>query len=104
MIENALQKGCFPIFDWLIKNLDILQKNFPHQIYSVYVKPPSLDVLQQRLNDGRDPQKIRLKAAVTELNKLENGDYANCIDYVIVNEQEKADLIAQNIYPSYLSL
>jgi guanylate kinase len=103
MIENALQQGYFPIFDWPIKNLDILQKNFPHQIYSVYIKPPCLDVLQQRLNDGRDPQKVRLEAAVTELNKLENGDYDHSINYVIVNEQRKADLIAQNIYQSYLT-
>ncbi|MTJ54174.1 hypothetical protein FJR38_16730 [Anabaena sp. UHCC 0253] len=94
----------FPNFRLANQKFRHFTKNFPHQIYSIYVKPPSLDVLQQRLNDGRDPQKIRLKAVVTELNKLENGDYANCIDYVIVNEQEKADLIAQNIYPSYLSL
>jgi len=88
-VEKAWRNGKTVVFDVdAIGGLN-LKKIFGENSLSIFIKPPSLFVLEQRLKNRRtetpDQIKMRLDKANEELS------YANKFDYVLLNDNlEKA--------------
>jgi guanylate kinase len=88
-VKKAWDKGKVVVFDVDAQGGINLKKIFGDNALSIFIKPPSLFVLEQRLKNRRTetPEQIdmRLKKAKEELS------YANQFDYVLLNDNlEKA--------------
>ena len=101
-IELAFREGIFPVLDWPIDRLDILEQAFPGRLYRVYIEPPSTGVLWRHLQDGRDPNEERFRTALAELAAIRRGVYERAIDLRIVNPENCLDSTARRIHAHYL--
>ena len=102
-IVEALTLGNFPILDWPIDQLVVMIQAFPNQLFTVYVSPPSIDILRQRLEkDSRDADGKRLTSAIEELQRFWSSRYIGTYDYAVVSEDGKIAQIATIIYSNYL--
>lgn len=100
-IVQALAENQFPVLDWPISRMEVMVQAFPNQLYAVYILPPSIEVLQQRLaKDGRDTDGHRLRSAIAELETYSSSAYKLC-DFEIVAEENKKSEVAQAIYEKY---
>jgi guanylate kinase len=97
-IEQSLRAGCFPCLDWPIQQLHIIAAAFPGRIFRIYIVPPSLAILHQRLEaDGRDSTGDRFIQARTELNAFWSGSYNGLIDLVVINSDGQVPQIAESL-------
>lgn len=104
-ITQALEQGNIPVLDWPIGQMDVMKQVFLDQLCVVYISPPSIESLQQRLmKDGRDTDGHRLQSAHEELEAYESSRYAGVCDFEIVSEENQVSQIAQTIYTNYLQL
>lgn len=102
-IEQALKEGDFPVLDWPISRMSVMTEAFPDQLYVVYISPPSIEALQQRLaRDNRDADGHRLRSAREELEALESSRQVGIYDFEIVSEENQVPKVAQTIYANYL--
>ena len=102
-IVQALAKGNFPVLDWPISRMDVMTQAFPGQLHVVYVSPPSIEALRQRLSkDGRDIDGHRLRSAQEELKAYESSRYIGICNFEIVAEENQVPKIAYAIYTNYL--
>lgn len=76
---------------------------FLDRLFIVYVSPPSIDILRQRLTkDGRDSDGTRIAKAEQELRKYWSLGYAGLYELEVVSEDNKIPEIAARVYTSYL--
>lgn len=101
-INKAFLDGKFPILDWPVDKLNIMEIAFPGKLFKVYLEPPNLESLEDRLSDGRDLKGKRFSKAKNELAKLLRGEFDNLVDFRIVNEQGNQEVIAKKIFYAYL--
>lgn len=102
-IVEALSSGNFPMLDWPISRIEIMKQAFPDQLYIVYISPPSIEVLSQRLaKDGRDADGSRLQNAHEELEAYWSSRYVGIYDFEIISEENQVLRIAHAIYTNYL--
>lgn len=102
-IDKALEEGLFPILDWPVDKLDIMDKYYLNQLYKVYVAPDDIDELQRRLSlDGRDKDGKRFNAGLEELNNFKNGCYDTSIDLKVINHIGRDQEIAYYIYSEFI--
>lgn len=102
-IERAFSADKFPLLDWPIVRLDVMQMHFPERLFRVYIRPPNLAVLKERLKrDDRDPGQERLQAGIAELKRLKSGEYDHLTDYCVANPEGRSDAVAKAIYERYL--
>jgi orotidine-5'-phosphate decarboxylase len=101
-IEQAFAGEQFPLLDWPVDRLHVMQQAFPEKLFTVYVEPPDAETLRLRLADGRDPQEKRMDAAVAELATLAQGAYDDAIDHRMVNSEGEAASVAHAIYHEYI--
>lgn len=102
-ILQALSSGKFPVLDWPIGRIQIMTQAFPNQLYSVYLSPPSIKVLYQRLaKDGRDADGSRLQCAREELEAYWSSRYVGMYDFEIVTEENQTQQVASVIFTNYL--
>lgn len=102
-IEQALKDDNFPVLDWPIDRVSVMTEAFPNQLYIVYISPPSIEALQQRLaRDNRDTDGHRLRSACVELETLESSRHVGIYDFKIVSEENQMPKVAQMIYANYL--
>lgn len=103
-IVRALKRGKIPLLDWPLSFIEVMKHAFPNQLYVVYVLPPSLEILQQRLiGDGRHMEGNRLQNAHKELETYMSSESVAILDLEIVSEENRIPEIAQEIYSGYLS-
>lgn len=101
-ILESFDRGLYPILDWPLSKLNIMQQHFSGKLFCVYVEPPSLDSLKERLcKDGRDAQGVRFSEAEKELEMVLDGKYEDVIDLRIVNSDDQSMTVAQKIYDAY---
>lgn len=101
-IEEALSAGRFPVLDWPIDRLGIMQQAFVGQLFTVYISPPSLEVLRQRLGkDGRDADGARFAGAQKELERFWALGYVGDYDYEIVSQDGQISQVAQAIFTHF---
>jgi len=102
-ILQALADGKFPVLDWPISRIQIMIQAFPNQLYSVYLSPPSIEALHQRLaKDGRDADGSRLQSAREELEAYWSSQYLGMYNFEIVTEENQTPQVAKAIYGNYL--
>ena len=102
-IIQVLEQNSIPVLDWPIGYIEVMRQVFPSQLYVVYVLPPSIEVLQQRLIKGERDDGHRLQNARKELDLYKSSEYIGICDLEIVSEENKILEIAQTIYAGYLS-
>lgn len=100
-IDRIFAKGNYPIFDVDVEGGLNIRKQFGEKAISIFIKPPSLEILQERLlKRGTDnPEEIaqRFEKAAHEIR------YAERFDHVLVNDdlttaiQELQDLVAEHL-------
>lgn len=102
-IEEALAMRNFPVLDWPIDQLEVMTRAFPEQLFVVYISPPSINVLRQRLaKDKRDKDGMRFKDAMQELQRYWSSEYMGLYNMEVVSEDNKLSKIAIAIYANYL--
>lgn len=104
-IDRSFEGGKFPVLDWPLDRLGIVQAAYPGRVFSVYLMPPSLDHLQARLSkDGRDPEGLRFARAQAELRRIEDSSlYLLGVDDAILAEDSAESEIALTLHSLYCS-
>lgn len=100
-IEQAFGEEKFPLLDWPIDRLAIMERHFAGRLFKVYIETDT-ETLRLRLQDGRDPNLERFDAGAAELETLRRGEYDSLLDLRVVNSSVDIDEIAQLIYSQYL--
>lgn len=84
-VESELEKGYFVMLDVDVLGALNVKKIYGENALSIFIKPPSLDVLEERLRnrgtESEDSLEIRLKRAEKEIT------YADKFDRVVVNDK-----------------
>lgn len=102
-IIQALTECNFPVLDWPISRIEIMMQAFPNQLQIVYVSPPSIEILRQRLvKDGRDTNGSRLQSACKELEAYWSSQYSGICHFEIITEENQILKVAHAIYINYL--
>ena len=83
-LENAIKNDKIMLIEMDVKGSMSIKKLFPEQTYSIFIMPPSISQLRERLRSrGTDSEKrinIRLKRFQEEMKFRKN------FDYVMINE------------------
>lgn len=104
LIDDALIQNKFPVLDWPIDKLEVMEKNYGNKIYKVYVEPDNINELERRLSlDNRDKDGKRLDAAKLELINLSEGKFDALVDMKVINKQGRSQETAQSIYKQFIS-
>lgn len=103
-ILRAFENGQFPLLDWPISKVEVMQHFFPSQLYCVYVAPPSIEELGRRLTmDQRDTNGTRLKAACEELANYNLSGGLGAIDLEVISFLNELMETAVIIYTNYIN-
>jgi orotidine-5'-phosphate decarboxylase len=103
LIDKSLDAGNFPILDWPIDKISVMEAAYPGRIFKVYIAPEDDKELQVRLGkDSRDTNGKRLEAGTKELEMYRQGTYDQHIDLKLVNKNGNSEEIAKIIYDAYL--
>ncbi len=103
-IRDAFNQQAFPMLDFPIGRHDLIKEYTNDRIYTVYLKPPSLEELYNRLSyDGRDATGERFLSAKKELEDYNKGKFSSIIDTDLVSETGKAKEVARNIYSDFIN-
>ncbi len=86
-IESAIEEGKTPILDWPIAKVNLLKSAFPNRVYCVYLEPANIEIVRERLSDGRDFDHRRLESAILELREFNKGVYDQVINFKCVSEE-----------------
>lgn len=83
-VENHRKKGYFVLFDVEVKGAINLKNVYGAECMSLFIKPPDMQTLEQRLKsrgtESEETMKLRLKRASMELSK--SGQF----DHEIIND------------------
>ncbi|NQW30088.1 MAG: guanylate kinase [Ignavibacteria bacterium] len=97
VVQNALSRGQFLIFDVDVKGALSLQKSFPEETLLLFVAPPDMQTLEQRLRSRKtetDEQiHLRLTRAEMEMGHMESFD-KQLINTDLAETLSKAEEIA----------
>ncbi len=83
-LQRIWEKQQYPIRIVDVKGADNLNKKFGKQALSIFIKPPSFDILKQRLTqraaESKDDIQERLNRVAEEMN------YEHSFDQVVIND------------------
>ena len=83
-VDKLVESGYFPLLDIEVKGARNVKQMYGSDCISIFIKPPSLNELKQRLakrkSETEETLKSRLEIAQEELK------YADEFDYVVVND------------------
>lgn len=101
-VDKLMESGYFPLLDIEVKGALNVQKLYGSDVVSIFIEPPSMDELKNRLsNRGSETDKSlskRLKRAEMEMK------YADHFDYSVVNDDlETAYTEVKEIIESYIT-
>ncbi|HET6991927.1 MAG TPA: guanylate kinase [Bacteroidia bacterium] len=102
-VDRIWRKGHHVIFDVDVKGGLNLKKKFGADALAIFVRPPSMDALEERLRHrATEPEekiKMRLSKAASELS------FENRFDYVLVNDNlERAVAEASSVVKKFLGI
>jgi guanylate kinase len=101
-ISDCFVVGEFPILDWPITHLRIMDQAFPGKLCTIYIRPPSLAVLADRLH-GRNNYDERLATAEKELSRVDAHEFDDRIDLTVVTADDTIEGCVEQIYMAYAS-
>lgn len=99
---EELEKDKILLFDVDVKGALSIKKHFPDNSLLIFIAPPSIEVLEQRLKDRNTESEEQLKIRI-DRTKLEMS-YCKDFDYTIINDVlddtllEINDVIRKEIY------
>src|SRR5690554_164612 len=100
-VERLWSEGKVVVFDVDVYGGINLKKFFGDDALSIFIQPPSIEVLEQRLRDRKteteDKIKTRMKKAGEELSKLQNFDTS-----VINKDLELTIQAVENLVKEYI--
>lgn len=100
-VQRLQSAGRHIIFDIDVKGALSIKKQFPEDSLAVFVMPPSLDVLIERLKKRQTEDESSLKKRV--MKAKEELSYQNEFDEILVNDQLEISLSkAEQIVNSFL--
>lgn len=83
-VDKLMESGYFPLLDIEVKGALNVQQMYEENCLSIFLEPPSMDELKQRLlnrkSEDVESLESRLRIASEEMK------YANRFDYVVVND------------------
>lgn len=84
-VENDLKKGYFVLLDIDVLGALNIQKMYGDQVLSIFLSPPSMDVLKERLKSRGTETDETLS---TRIDRARNEmTYADRFDAVVINDQ-----------------
>lgn len=86
-IEDCFAQGKIPVIDWPVDRIHLMRELYPGKVFAVYLRPPSDEVLLERLQ-SRDGTNERFEVARREVEALMAGTYDSEIDEMIVSESD----------------
>lgn len=100
-LERIWQLGKTPVLDIDVKGAIHIQQQYPNQTLSLFIQPPTVSVLKERLESRgtETPESIatRVNKAAYEIS------FSHCFSTIIVNDDlETACVEAENIISSFL--
>jgi guanylate kinase len=112
VVESALKNGDILLFDIDVNGAISIKKKFPDDSVLIFIKPPSIETLKERLKrrktETEEQIKKRLERVPMELGKAEFFDYiivndklentVNAVLRVVFNEIEKWKAMQKNEY------
>jgi guanylate kinase len=99
---TAFANQDFPVIDWPVDRVDELRLLFPNIVLTVYLEPPSLNELDNRLRLRGGDDAARISAAKSELARLHSGALDALIDLRLVSQNGEAESTSNKIYHFYL--
>lgn len=100
-VQKAWDKGKTVVFDVDAEGGINLKKIFGENALSIFIKPPSLFVLEQRLRDRRTETEESIQKRLGKANQ--ELEKANQFDYVLLNDNlEKACMEAKKIVLDFI--
>lgn len=84
LVEEAIEKGEIVLFDLDTKGCDSLRRKYPHCSNIIFIEPPSLAALEERLR-GRNTETddvLSLRIANAKAELARKNDY----DYLVLND------------------
>lgn len=101
-IEKIHSHGKIPLFDIDIKGAMNIKKNLSNDVLSIFISPPNLEILEERLRhrntETEDKIKERLFKAMSEMK------FVNFFDKKIINDDvDKAYEDLKSLIKSYLA-
>lgn len=98
-VERALTRGASMLFDIDVKGAISIRKAFPRESVLIFIAPPSLDVLRERLvkRQTEDEETLKRRLERVEMELAMQREF----DYVVVNDDlqraiEDVETILQN--------
>lgn len=83
-VDKMIKKGYFPLLDIEVKGATNIKRLYGSQCVTIFIHPPSLDELKERLVKRGTETKYSLQERLERAKK--ELKYANVFDYVIVND------------------
>lgn len=91
VVQEALNRGEFLIFDVDVKGAISLQKAFPDETVLLFIAPPSMEILAERLRNRKTETTEQVETRLARA-EMEMGT-RNHFDHVIVNDDLDAALV-----------
>ena len=102
-VERIEQKGKHIVFDIDVKGAVSIKNAFGDRVLTVFIKPPSFEILKQRLIDRNTESEEALKTRISRMK--EELTYESKFDRVLVNDLlEVAFEEAEHIVKNFLNL
>ncbi|NGP88208.1 guanylate kinase [Fodinibius halophilus] len=101
-VDKLVESGYFPLLDIEVKGALNVQRIYDSNLVSIFIKPPSLEVLEERLtNRGSETDETlskRLKRAEMEMQHADDFDYS-----VVNDDLETAYAEVKEIIESFIT-
>ncbi len=99
-VDSSLQNNKILLFDIDVKGAYSIKKHYPEDSILIFIKPPSLEVLEQRLRNRKtetdDQIKKRIARAKMEISNCNNFDFV-VINDILKDTLEKINKILKEI-------
>jgi len=99
-VERIWEMGKYIVFDVEVKGATNIKKFYKEEAYAVFVKPPSLKVLIERLKNRKTETEKSLKKRISRVEQ--ELKYENKFDKILVNDilevtLKEAEMIVENV-------
>ncbi len=85
VVESALKNGDILLFDVDVNGAISIKKKFPEDAVLIFIKPPNIETLKERLKKRRTEDEEQLKKRLERVPmELEKASY---FDYIFVNDK-----------------
>lgn len=100
-IIDKLNQGKSIIFDVDVKGAVSLKKAFPEESLLIFIYPPSLEVLKERLHSRKTEEELEVEKRVSrfpfEMSYIESFDFKILNDDLIIAKNALEDILKNNI-------